>query len=273
MFGPERLALGREAELAAQQLAQGITSIGQCDHSTKGVYLQAFFNLTIGFERLAKLIILADHAMDNSGAWMTEAQLKKFGHDLTAAVGKCEEIAHRRNLSDVKFKRPDTAIHNAAISILSDFAKRTRYYNLNMLNGGKNQREPMGAWWTDVVLPILAAHQTHTQKAKTDKRIKAIGTAISDVTFVLMQDESGNMMQDVNQMLLRSEQARAAEQWVRLYVYQLARWLSAIFARVSQEATYTHQIEAFFGLHEMFFIFGSDDKYVRGRKTWSIYTL
>lgn len=271
MFGPERQALGREAELAAEQLAQGITLIGKCDHSMKGVYLQAFFNLTIGFERLAKLIILADHAIDNSGAWMPEAQLKKYGHDLIAALDKCEEIARRRNLSDVKFKRPDTAIHKAAVSILSDFAKRTRYYNLNMLNGGKNQREPMGAWWTDVVLPILAAHQTPTQKAKIDESIKAIGAAISDVTFVLMQDENGNMMQDVNQVLLRGEQAKAAESWARLYVYQMARWLSEIFDHVSHEAAYAHKIEAFRGLHEMFAIFGAKDQYARGRKTWSIY--
>ena len=67
-FPPEWHALGREAELSAEQIAQGVTALGKANHAQKGIYTQAFFGLSIGLERLAKLILLADHAISNSGA-------------------------------------------------------------------------------------------------------------------------------------------------------------------------------------------------------------
>jgi hypothetical protein len=52
-FPPEWHTLGREAELAAEQLAIGVTALGHANHTQKGLYHQAFFALSIGFERLA----------------------------------------------------------------------------------------------------------------------------------------------------------------------------------------------------------------------------
>jgi len=59
MFPPEWHALGREAELAAEQLAAGVTVLGRANHAQKGLYNQAFFALSIGFDvNLGRLIIL-----------------------------------------------------------------------------------------------------------------------------------------------------------------------------------------------------------------------
>jgi len=55
-FPPEWHTIGREAELAVEQTASGITALGRANHRRKGYYTQAFFGLSIGLERIAKLI-------------------------------------------------------------------------------------------------------------------------------------------------------------------------------------------------------------------------
>ncbi len=94
-FPLEWHALGREAELAAEQLATGVTALGRANHSQKGLYHQALFALSIGFERLAKLIIVVDHAVENDGEWMTNQALKKISHDISALLDACELISKK----------------------------------------------------------------------------------------------------------------------------------------------------------------------------------
>ena len=52
-MGPVFQALAREAGLAAEHLAAGVTSLGKANYAHKGIYFQAFFDLSIGFERAA----------------------------------------------------------------------------------------------------------------------------------------------------------------------------------------------------------------------------
>ena len=50
------LALNREAGIAAELIASGVTLLGRASYARAGLYGQAFFNLSIGFERTAKLM-------------------------------------------------------------------------------------------------------------------------------------------------------------------------------------------------------------------------
>jgi hypothetical protein len=56
----EQLALLREAEIAAQSLYVGLTALRKADFSRQDLYSHAFFCLSIGLERIAKLTILID---------------------------------------------------------------------------------------------------------------------------------------------------------------------------------------------------------------------
>jgi hypothetical protein len=59
MFSPQWHAIDREGQLAAEQLASGVTILGRANHGLKGLYTQAFFALSIGIERLARAQSLA----------------------------------------------------------------------------------------------------------------------------------------------------------------------------------------------------------------------
>jgi len=93
LFDAQWRAVQREAQLAAEQAAHGITVLGRANHAQTGYYTQAFFALTIGLERMGKLIFLADHAIRSVGSFPNDRDLRKFGHDLKPLLSKCEEIS------------------------------------------------------------------------------------------------------------------------------------------------------------------------------------
>lgn len=134
-FSPRWQAIGREGQLAAEQLATGVTILGQANHAQKGLYSQAFFALSIGLERLAKLIVVADYAITHGGRYPTNRELKGFGHDIVALLDKCEEISSRYRNGKIYAARPNTVIHQGIITGLSEFGVLSRYYNLDFLTG------------------------------------------------------------------------------------------------------------------------------------------
>ena len=270
---PEWHALGREAELAAEQLATGVTLLGRANHAQKGLYNQAFFALSIGFERLAKLTLVADHAIENKGAWLTDQKLRKFGHNIGALLQACEPIPKRIGWSGKWCERPNLPIHSAIIARLSEFSEMTRYYNLASLSGGQVAHfpEPIGAWWRDVGEPILACHYNAGQRARDEAQARAMGTLMGSDSFVLHHDESSQEMTSVEATARRSGTTRLVQNYGRLYVMQLVRWLSCIISKLSHKGAYEERIKALLGLEESFSIFQNEDKYLLGRKAWSIY--
>ena len=118
-----------------------------------------FFALSIGFERLAKLILVADYAVENNGAWLTDQALKSIGHDISALLDACELISKKHQSDENWSERPNDPVHEAIVKTLSEFARLTRYYNLASLSGtNAGSREPIQAWWNDVGMPILDRH-------------------------------------------------------------------------------------------------------------------
>jgi hypothetical protein len=74
-------------------------------------------------------------------------------------------------------------------------------------------------------------------------------------------------------MMNRAGATRIVQKYSRLYAMQLIRWLSSIISDLSHKGAYEQRIEALFGLDELFHMFRNEDRYLLGRKTWSIYRL
>jgi hypothetical protein len=275
MFSPEWHALGREAELAAELLATGVTVLGRANHAQKGLYNQAFFALSIGFERLGKLILVADHTIENNGGWLTDQELRRVGHDISALINACNPIS-MKYISGKEFgTQPNAPIHQSIVTTLSEFARTTRYYNLASLSGGglARTREPIEAWWSAVGQPILERHYSVKQRAKNEAQAKMMGSMLGAFATVLHHDEAGQSMTSIEAMMTRAGPTRIVQKYGRLYVMQLIRWLSTIMGELSRKGAYELQIEALLGLDEPFRIFCNEYRYLLGRKTWSIYRL
>jgi hypothetical protein len=273
IFSPEWQALGREAELAAEQIANGITALGRANHAQKGYYTQAFFGLSIGLERLAKLIIVADHAINNSGQFPSDSQLKKIGHDIADLCDLCDILSIKHRAGKKYAGRPNKPVHQEIIKTLTEFARLSRYYNLDLIAHGMAPRlpEPIQAWWKRVGQLVLSEHYTARQRERDASQSAAMAAMLRDFTNVLHHTEEGVVINDIEQLMNGAGATRIVQQYGRLYTLQIIRWLAFLISDLSHTGAYERRIEPLLGLDERFIIFMNEDGYLRRRKTWSIY--
>lgn len=154
-------SIGREASLVRHLVGSGATALGRANYADKkGEYYTAFFGLSVGLERLAKLILVADHAISNSGAMPDQKVVRQYGHKLADLMDAADKIAVRHSLK-LDYPRPTAPISVKIIDCLDAFADagRGRYANFAALgdpNLGKE--EPIRMWWGEVAELILKGH-------------------------------------------------------------------------------------------------------------------
>jgi hypothetical protein len=74
-------ALHREASLVRYLVGSGATALGKANYADQtGEYYTVFFGLSVGLERLAKLILVTDHAFLNKGELPQQSVVSQFGH-------------------------------------------------------------------------------------------------------------------------------------------------------------------------------------------------
>jgi hypothetical protein len=275
MLSPEHLALNREAGIAAELIGSGVTLLGRANYAHTGLFGHAFFNLSIGFERVGKLIYVADYAIDHRGEFPSNEILKKqIVHDLKELFAHAETISAKRRNGQEYADMPNSDIHLGIIQTLTEFARKTRYYNLDFVTGAKHAKQagdPMFLWNERVTQPIIEKHCTAARRQKVDRNAEIIAAMLKDKAFVHFTDEAEGTMDTVYAASRRTGETEVARKWAPFYILQLARWLSYLLSDLSKEGAYSHRIEALLGLDEHFVIFRNDDSLLKSRKSWSIY--
>lgn len=272
---PEWKALHREASLVSQIIGSGATALGRASYGNGfGEYYTAFFGLSIGIERLAKLILVADYAIDNGGALPDQAVVRKYGHKIIALIGDVEHVATKRNIT-VPYLAPNDPICSAIINCLDAFsdASRGRYANFEAI-GNPNfnpAEEPVNKWWSEVVEPILNKHyRGRKAEAGVKHRAAVVDALLGDVSAVLFANESGTMMTDMATASERTGQTAWAQKYGRYYALSVVRWLSHVFSKLVDEAVYKRNIDSLFGHSEFFDTYTIDDNFLLTRKVWPL---
>jgi hypothetical protein len=258
-------ALRRESDLVRQHLGFGATTIGTVRFERPGLYAQAFFALSIGFERAAKLALTLDAAASENGQFLGSSDLRQYGHNLIDLFDAVEQVAIARNLDGVQ--RPRTGIHETILRVLSDFASNvTRYYNLEILQpASSGARDPIALWYEEVIKPILRAHDTEKRRERTERSVEAIA-APSSAVFVVATTETGGSIADLSGLMRRSAEANAVGPWQRMYVLQLARFVTRVISELGGLLQRTRPDIPF--LEEFFYPFQLDDGDFRRLKVW-----
>jgi hypothetical protein len=154
MLSREHQLLNREAGIAAELIGSGVTLLGRANYAHPDVYGRAFFSLSIGLERAAKIIYIADFAIEHGGRFPSNVALKNVGHDLNELLSHAETI-RRRSIKEYS-ERPKTPIHEGIVQTLAEFAMQSRYYNLDVITGRHSSADPLAAWDRRVIGPSLS---------------------------------------------------------------------------------------------------------------------
>lgn len=272
---PEWQAMHREASLVSKIIGAGATALGRASYGSGfGEYYTAFFGLSIGIERLAKLILIADHAIGHGGVLPDQNVVRMFGHKLKDLIAKADEISAKYNIS-IPYIGPNDPICAAVINCLDSFAdaSKGRYANFEAIgNPSFNPSdEPVNKWWTEVVEPILAKHyRGRPAEAGVKLRAATIDRLMRDVTVVRFTDEAGNQMSDVATASERTGQTGWAQKYGRFYTLAVVRWLSHIFAELSRDGAYQKRIDSLLGHDEFFTTYTVPDGFLRDRKIWPL---
>ena len=158
------------------------------------------------------------------------------------------------------------AIDQELLLLLSDFARVTRYHNLNALSASQNGADPL-ARWGQLIITILSHDVPERQKDKILTQANIVATAIDDVTVTLMHG--------LDQTPLTTSEALSLpglhEQAVRFAVLRFVKILSPVrglLAGVSHEAYGLGPVPAFPQMHEFLQWLCDDRHYVLRKKKW-----
>jgi len=170
-FPPEFLLLQQEGYVFRSCLCQGLTELRNANLNQKGLYYSAFFQLSIGLERLLKVIVIIDYVATHNLAFPTNDILKnKYRHDLARLVDTVRSIAVPRKEHPLSYLAPD-GTPSRIVRFLSDFAKFSRYYNLDLLTQGSTTSDPLKEWNT--ILKSIIGFETRRLPSSSQAVSKA----------------------------------------------------------------------------------------------------
>lgn len=132
-FSPTFVLLQQEAFLARGSLAVGLTALRNATVADKSEFYSGFFNTSIAIERVMKLIVVTDYMLHHGYRTPSKGNLKAYGHDLVTLYASCVAAAQRGVVKGVVLPQNQT-IEREILDFFSEFAKHSRYYNLDALS-------------------------------------------------------------------------------------------------------------------------------------------
>lgn len=264
-FPPSFLLLQQEGYLISSSLSTGLTALRTAHIHNKGAFYTALFNLSVGFERLLKAIVIIDHMLDNGLDVPTKNQLQRRGHKIANLYDECEKVGFERKSSIPRRSQLD-AIDQELLLLLSDFALVTRYHNLDALSASQTSADPL-ATWGQLIVAILSNDVPQRQKDRILAQANVVAAAVDDVTVTLMHG--------LDQSPLSTSEALSLpglhDQAVRFAVLRIVKILSPVrdlLASVSREAYGLGPVPAFPQMHEFLEWLWDDRQYVLRKMKW-----
>lgn len=250
--------LNNEAATASGLICNGLTLLRKMDFTKNSIQDQAFFLLSIGMERLMKLILIYDYRTINNNSIPDDSYLRKgFGHDLTKLFDKCKSIAAFHNIDTPLIDDP---IYQVILNILTDFSNQSRYYNLNYLSGNFIGKDCIKHWEVLVNKEIMKRHTNATPPDyEDDIEIKHnpqddINERINKATYInfLNWNKNGKYYE---------EKAK----YSMYYTYQLIHYLTTIIYDLASQ-----KLMPFINEHFRLFL-NTNQEFILNKKYWDNY--
>lgn len=225
-YPPQWISLIREVSLAEMCVANGLYHLGKADHMSTGKYSLAFFDTSTGLERLMKVLFLIDYALRWDGKFPSQAVLKnEIGHDLDKLWGESKSIRQRLEAdgNEFRFEMPDPRLADLIVEVLGEFARRTRYYNLDYLTGSGNiDDDPLKMWWSTVGTYLLEGYPA-SRRSKDEQAAAFYEATLGKHAFVHQIRLDGQHVSDIGQAALVGSQGKWVQERARFHVATLVR--------------------------------------------------
>jgi hypothetical protein len=231
----------------------------------RGSFYAALFNLTIGIERLFKVVVVIDYMLDNNMTVLSRKQLKNRGHNIVTLYGECHGIAQKRSCPLPSLAQLDN-IDCELLSLLSDFATTNRYYNLDSLGARSTSSDPLAR--LDQLLERIICQDVSLRKKRRilhDARLSS--SLIDPVTLTVITNLDKSPLSTFQALSLPA----LHEQAVRYCILRLIKLLAPIkkLIEILSHGVYRlGPVPALPQMHEFLDWLWDNRKYVLGKKKW-----
>jgi hypothetical protein len=151
--------LAQEGHLASTSLLGGFEAINKLNYDQPGSVYSALFQLVTGLERIMKIAWIMNFRVQNDLRNPSDAQLRSLGHSITGIYRALEEASKSYTL-DAGWVQPET-LHDEVLIFMAEYAKGSRYYNIDQLVDGREMPDPLVRWFN---LHLKVADQALSQK-------------------------------------------------------------------------------------------------------------
>ncbi|MGN2670340.1 hypothetical protein [Aliivibrio fischeri] len=147
VFEEEYRLLSQEGHLTKSSLLAGLDAIRRAniDDQGRGLFYSGLFELSIGFERLMKIVVVLQHKLENENRNPTNKELRGYGHNIIDLYKVSCSIANKHN---IKMECNDD--QQQILEVLSSFGTGSRYYNLDEITNSARHEDPL-KMWSDVI--------------------------------------------------------------------------------------------------------------------------
>ena len=261
-----RRLLFKESSLAAMNIGVGLTFLRKYDFVKLGFIYQAFFSLSIGIERLIKLVLVYEYFCENGSFPNDNKYLKSKGHDLLTLVSEVEKLAEKYNCHSYFTPIRNDEITRNVLSNLSDFAVMNRYFYLDELsNAAYKSKDPLKRWDLEVHQPILKRH--YQPGGKKQQRMSDMARLMDNLAIVRHVDEQDNPISSYSDLTKEGFTIDIKQKYSVLYTFYIVRAICNLQENQNRQ-NYSNA-----ALYEFFVSFRNlGDSSVLKRKSWNPYS-
>lgn len=262
--------INSECQFIQEMIDIGITQIRKADLQQKGLYYQSFTCLSVGLERLLKLIIILD-TYNDTDTFYTQEQLRRLGHKINNLYSKCVSIGNKYGVNK-KYSENDT-IYNSIIDILSEFADtgdNNRYYYLNYISEvNRNEfvlpKDTMCKWYENIDEYIYNSKISAKKKQEIESHSNLLGHVLNTGTIISFNLENNILINDGISFLLNKNRQLACQKYRVLFVAQIVRYLSNILNKLC-DALWRKSNNNIPYFYDYFRVYRCDDNYLKNKK-------
>lgn len=208
----------KEASMTSTSIGNGLTLLRKADISNKGNYYQSFFQLTIGLERLMKIIIISKYRGENE-RFPNNRILKEYGHKISNLFDVVSEY-YNGNYENPK----QNNICCEMLTFLTEYAMNTRYYNLDVLtNREVNTLDPL-IHWSNIQNLIRDKHKKHVAKEK-QKFMNLLNTIMNENSAVYIFNEQNKLITNYNELATHSDDLDFIQGYATFYMLKILDYL------------------------------------------------
>lgn len=273
-YHKDYLHLSEEASLAKTVILTGFDMLNKANffNNRQGYFYSAFFNISIGLERILKLAMINHHMLNNDLKKPSKETLKKdYGHKIGTLYEKAINISKEINKENCKLNTLE-GLDQIIINFFHNYGNDKRYFNLNEI-GKKDSSKHILHEWIDITNKIYFKYTKQEDIKKTEEEIYR---EIKENNFHLMPVKylGDNKIKDFGEMYRQHIYAEKSSPLVIWRIIDMLRPVYYILEDISNKThtfdgtTFRQILPSYF---PYFFFLTTQKQEIMDRRNWADY--